>query len=105
MDQIKRVIRDFISERDWDQFHSPANLSKSICIEAAELLENFQWDEDKFDFSAVQDELADILIYCFQLADKLALDVESIMLAKMKQNQEKYPVQKAKGTAQKYTEF
>ena len=105
MDQIKRVIRDFISERDWDQFHSPANLSKSICIEAAELLENFQWDEDKFDFSAVQDELADILIYCFQLADKLALDVESIMLAKMKQNQEKSPVQKAKGTAQKYTEF
>lgn len=97
-------IKSFIEERDWDQFHSPENLSKSIVIEAAELLENFQWGTD-FNLSEVSDELADVLIYSYQLAMKLDLDVEKIMLDKMDKNEKKYPVNKSKGNSTKYTEF
>ena len=101
---IKR-IRSFTEDRDWDQFHSPANLAKSIAIEAAELLECFQWDESSFDQQAVKEELADVIVYCQDLLDKLGLDVDEIVNEKMAKNEAKYPVEKAKGKADKYNKL
>ena len=98
---VNMVVR-FSTERDWDQFHSPANLAKSISIEAGELLECFQWDEDHYDKQAVTEELADVLAYCINLADKLNLDMDKIIQNKFRQNEKKYPVSKSKGTSKKY---
>lgn len=98
-------IRKFTEDRDWDQFHSPANLAKSISIEANELLECFQWDEEHFDISEVKEELADVLVYCRNMLDKLGLDEDEIVNAKMEQNERKYPVDKAKGKADKYNKL
>lgn len=98
---ISRIIK-FSEDRDWDQFHSPANLAKSISIEAGELLECFQWDENSYDVGKVREELADVIIYCVDMLDKLGLDVDEIVNAKMDQNEAKYPVEKAKGIATKY---
>ena len=98
-------IRRFSEERDWDQFHSPANLAKSIAIEASELLECFQWSDTDFELEAVKQELADVLVYCRNLLDKLGLDEDEIVNAKMVINEAKYPVAKAKGKADKYTKF
>lgn len=95
-------IRKFTSDRGWDQFHSPANLAKSICIESAELLECFQWDEERFDLEAVKEELADVMVYCRNLLDKLGLDEDEIINAKMDKNEAKYPIEKAKGKNTKY---
>lgn len=100
-----RRIRRFTEERDWDSYHSPANLAKSIVIEAAELLECFQWDEAAYDLSHVKEELADVLVYCQNLLDKLGLDADEIVNAKMDLNEAKYPVEKAKGSAKKYNEL
>ncbi len=100
-DTIDR-IRKFSDDRDWDQFHSPANLAKSIVIEAAELLECFQWDEEKYDIQHIKEELADVLVYSQNLLDKLDLDEDEIVNMKMSQNEAKYPVDKAKGKADKY---
>ena len=93
-------IRKFTDDRDWDQFHSPANLAKSIAIEAGELLECFQWDEENYDLDHVKEELADVLIYCQDMLDKLQLDADEIVNAKMTKNETKYPIDRAK-----YTEF
>lgn len=101
---IKRIIR-FTKERDWDQFHSPENLAKSISIETGELLECFQWDGVHYDRDAVREELADVMNYCILLADKLNLDLDQIINEKVDQNEKKYPVDKAKGTSKKYTEL
>lgn len=98
-------IKQFTQDRDWEQFHSPANLAKSIVIESAELLEHFQWADDSFDLQGVSQELADVLIYCYQLADVLGLEVEQIIHSKLDMNEKKYPVDKAKGNSSKYTEF
>ncbi len=98
-------IRQFSEDRDWDQFHSPANLAKSIVIEAAELLECFQWDEEKFDEQHVKEELADVIVYSQNLLDKLGFDADEIVNMKMAQNEAKYPVEKAKGSAAKYDEL
>ena len=95
-------IRKFTEDRDWNQFHSPANLAKSIVIEAAELLECFQWSEEEYDLEHVKEELADVMFYCQNLADKLELDPDEIVNMKMAQNEAKYPVEKAKGSALKY---
>ena len=95
-------IRAFTTDRDWDQFHSPSNLAKSICIEAAELLECFQWSDTEYDLDHVKEELADVIVYCQDLADKLGLDVDEIVNMKMTQNERKYPVDKARGKADKY---
>lgn len=95
-------IRRFSQERDWSQFHSPANLAKSISIEAGELLECFQWNESDFDIAAVKEELADVLIYCRDLLDRLGVDEDEIVNSKMDENEKKYPVSKARGTATKY---
>ncbi|MBQ6541875.1 MAG: nucleotide pyrophosphohydrolase [Lachnospiraceae bacterium] len=95
-------IRKFTEDRDWDQFHSPANLAKSISIEAAELLECFQWSETDFDLEHVKEELADVIVYCQDMLDKLGLDVDEIVNSKMDKNEAKYPVEKAKGSNLKY---
>ena len=98
-------IRKFTEDRDWDQFHGPANLAKSIVIEAAELLECFQWNETEYDLQHIKEELADVLVYSQNLLDKLELDADEIVNMKMEQNEAKYPVDKAKGNAVKYTEL
>ena len=98
-------IRKFNSDRDWDQFHSPNNLAKTIAIEATELLECFQWDGEKFNLEHVKEELADVITNCQNLLDKLGLDVDEIINEKMDQNEKNYPVDKVKGTAKKYTEL
>jgi len=98
---IEKVIK-FTLDRDWDQFHSPENLAKSISIECGELLECFQWN-DEYKKEEVVDELADIVNYCILMADKLGVDIEEIVLNKMKKNEEKYPIDKSKGNSLKYS--
>ncbi len=107
MDEIKKLMKevsDFSKERDWDQFHSPVNLAKSISIEAAELLECYQWSENA-DLNAVEEELADVLNYCLQLAGKLNLDPVEIVRKKMIKNALKYPIEKSKGRSEKYDQL
>lgn len=101
MEKIINALRKFNEERDWDQFHTPENLAKSIAIEAGELLECFQWDNN-FDINDVREELADVFSYCFMMADRLNLDVEEILLSKMEKTAKKYPVEKARGVSTKY---
>ena len=95
-------IRKFIKDRDWEQFHTPENLAKFICIEAAELLECFQWNGAEFDREHVKEELADVMVYCRNLLDELGLDEDEIVNAKMDKNEAKYPVEKARGKSTKY---
>lgn len=103
---IQAAVGAFRDARDWQQFHSPKNLSMSIAIEAAELMEHFQWLSPQAAAAQVQEtgarqavaeELADVLIYCFSLADVLELDVAEIMAAKLAKNEQKYPVEKYRG--------
>ena len=98
-------IRKFSTDRDWDQFHSPENLAKSIVIEAAELLECFQWSDSDYDLQHVKEELADVIVYTHDLLDKLGLDADEIVNMKMEQNERKYPIEKAKGNAAKYDQL
>jgi NTP pyrophosphatase (non-canonical NTP hydrolase) len=98
------ALKAFVAERDWGQFHSIPNLAKSVSIEAAELLEHFQWSDD-FDADEVKDELADVLTYCFLLAEKLGVDPEEIILQKLAKTADKYPVDKAKGRSDKYDQL
>ncbi|WP_315072493.1 nucleotide pyrophosphohydrolase [uncultured Clostridium sp.] len=98
-------IRKFNDERDWNQFHAPANLSKAISIEAGELLEEFLWDEENYNREHVLEELADVMLYCIQMSDVLDVDIEKIINKKMDKNEKKYPVEKAKGNSKKYTEL
>ena len=95
-------IRRMTLDRDWDQFHTPANLAKSISIEANELLECFQWSDEDYDIEHVKEELADVIVYCRNMLDKLGLDEDDIVNAKMAKNEAKYPVEKARGKADKY---
>ena len=101
MDKLKKVLRKFNEERDWDQFHSPENLAKSISIEAGELLECFQWDNNS-NKENICEELADVITYCIMLADKLDVSIEDIVLNKLEKSKKKYPVDKAKGVSTKY---
>lgn len=105
MEKAIKKIREFNEERDWDQFHTPGNLAKSISIEANELLECFQWSDTDYDLEHVCEELADVVNYCIVMADKLNVDLEEIVLKKLEQNAKKYPVEKAKGSAKKYNEL
>ena len=104
MEEMRNRIRKFRDDREWSQFHTPANLAKAISIESAELLENFLWD-DNYDKEEVCNELADVMIYCLHMADSLGVNIEEIMDKKMDKNEKKYPVEKAKGTSKKYTEL
>ena len=103
---IQAELRKFNQERDWDQFHNGKDLAVAIVIEAGELLEAFLWKspEDAKD-EKVREELADVLNYAFQMADRYGLDIKEIMLEKIRKNAEKYPVNKAKGSAKKYNEI
>lgn len=100
---IERIIK-FRDDRDWKQFQTLENLAKSISMESAELLENFQWDND-YDIKHVEEELADVLIYSYLMAITMNVDVKEIMLKKIEKNEEKYPIEKSKGKSTKYTEL
>ena len=95
-------IRRFTSDREWEQYHTPANLAKSISIEANELLECFQWSDTDYDPAHVGEELADVMVYCRNLLDALGLDEDAVINAKMDQNEAKYPVEKSRGSNRKY---
>lgn len=101
---VLEQLREFVADRDWSQFHSSENLAKSVSIEAAELLELFQWNSE-IDEERLRDEIADVLTYCFLLADKHGLHPETIILEKLEQTKSKYPVDKARGTSAKYDEL
>lgn len=101
MKELQEKIRKFNEERDWDQFHSLENLSKSISIEAGELLECFQWNND-YNLEEVKEELADVVNYCILMADKLGVDLKQIVLDKLEKTAKKYPVEKSKGVSTKY---
>ena len=104
MDRLTEKVVEFTRERDWDQFHSPENLAKSISIEAGELLECFQWNNE-YDLEDVKEELADVINYCILLSDKLGVDYKQIVLDKMEKTAKKYPVEKSKGKSTKYTKL
>jgi dCTP diphosphatase len=100
-ERVQRALEEFVEERDWAQFHTPANLVKSISIEAGELLECFQWDDDG-DENRVREELADVVTYCTLLALHFGLDLDEIVLEKLAATRDKYPVEKSKGRTAKY---
>ena len=109
MNDIQDIIQELINfrnERDWEQFHNPKDLALAINVEAGELLELFLWkDVEEVNKEKIKEELADVFAFAFLLADKYGFDVKQIILDKIKLNGEKYPVEKAKGTAKKYTEL
>ena len=96
-------IRKFSDDRDWNQFHTPANLAKSISIESNELLECFQWSDKDYNLDAVKEELADVLVYCVNMLDTLQLDADEIINRKLNINERKYPIEKSKGNSKKST--
>jgi len=109
---LREAMRAFVREREWDRFHSPKNLAAALAVEAAELLEHFQWLTEVESESlpperreAVAHELADVLLYLVRLADRLDVDLLAAAQRKMALNAAKYPVEKARGSARKYTEF
>jgi dCTP diphosphatase len=102
--ELRQTLREFVAERDWSQFHTPENLAKSISIEAAELLECFQWDPSS-DVARVQEELADVLTYCYLLADRIGSDPEELIRRKLATTREKYPVERARGRSTKYDQL
>ena len=111
LEQIKHRLRDFAAERDWDQFHSPKNLAMALIVEAAELVEHFQWLTEEQSqtlppekLAEVEQEIADIQIYLIRLADKLGVDMEQAVNAKLKLNEKKYPAEKVRGSAAKYND-
>ena len=106
--ELTELINKFRDERDWRQFHNEKDLAISISLEASELLELFQWktaEEGTENLLALKDELADVLIYSFMLADNLNLDIEQVGKEKLNKNQQKYPINKSKGSKTKYTNF
>ena len=110
--ELAQALRRFADERDWDQFHAPKNLAMALSVEAAELLEHFQWlgeDESRRlppeKLAQVSDEMADVLLYLVRLADKLDVDLVAAARRKMQVNAQKYPPERARGTSRKYTEL
>jgi dCTP diphosphatase len=110
--KIEKVLKQFSEERDWEQFHSPKNLSMALSVETSELVEIFQWltEEQSYTLSDskkqhTKEEVADIAIYLLRICMKLDIDLEEAIFEKMKKNEEKYPVEKVKGSAKKYTEL
>ena len=105
LDLLIERIDKFNKDRDWDKFHTPANLAKSISIEANELLECFQWSDSNYDLANVKEELADVMNYCIQMSMVLNVDLVDIINSKMDKTEKKYPVDKAKGVATKYNKL
>ena len=109
---LQAALREFARAREWEQFHSPKNLATALSVEASELLEHFQWlteeqsrSLDGAKVAQVAEELADVLLYALQLADKLGVDPLATAWDKIQKNQEKYPVERAKGRSTKYTDL
>lgn len=102
LEKLNKRIKKFNDDRDWNQFHTPANLAKSISIEAGELLECFQWNDDTYSLNDVKEELADIMNYCLQMAQVINVDIIDIINVKMDKTEKKYLVEKAKGVSTKY---
>ena len=109
MDVIQKIIkaqREFNDARDWSQFHDPKNVALALSIEAAELNEAFLWKQpENADKEKIKEELADVFLYAFLMADKCGIDIEEICIEKLRKNAIKYPVEKAKGSSKKYTEL
>ena len=112
IDNLRNQLRTFAADRDWDQFHSPKNLASALAVEAAELLENFQWLTEAESnqlppetLAAVRAEVADVLLYLIRISDKLGIDLIAAANAKIVLNAKKYPVDKARGNSKKYTEL
>lgn len=105
MEKLMQEIKQFNEERDWDKFHSPENLAKSISIEAGELLECFQWNGENYNREEVLEELADVFTYAIQMAMKLEVNPEDIIMKKLEKTKKKYPVEKAKGVSTKYNKL
>lgn len=110
--RLRDRLRDFASARDWIQFHSPKNLAIALSVEAAELLEHFQWvsDNDSLNMpeeklSKIDEEIADVFLYLIRLADMLKIDLIKAADRKIEVNSQKYPVKKSRGSAKKYTEL
>lgn len=103
-DELNQRIKKFNDDRDWNQFHTPTNLAKSISIEANELLECYQWNDDA-DLNDVKEELADVMNYCIQMAQVLDLDIVDIINEKMDKTEKKYPIDKSKGKSTKYNKL
>ena len=104
-EKLQQTIDKFNKDRDWDQYHTPSNLAKSISIEASELLECFQWDDKNYDKQAVLEELADVMCYCIQLGHVLNVDLIDIIHQKIEKNALKYPIEKCKGLSDKYNKL
>ena len=109
---LRDALRAFAAERDWDQFHSPRNLATALAVEAAELLEPFQWLDDAqarnlppATRAAVEEEMADVLLYLVRLADRLDVDLERAAHAKIARNAEKFPVERVHGSSRKYDQI
>jgi dCTP diphosphatase len=112
LEALRDQLRDFAAARDWDQFHSPRNLAAALSVEAAELLEVFQWLNDAQSqrlseeaLSRAKLEMADVLLYLIRLADKLGVDLMQASKEKIQLNEQKYPVEKARGNARKYSDL
>ncbi|CAG0945249.1 dCTP diphosphatase [Gammaproteobacteria bacterium] len=112
LDTLREAVRRFAAERDWERFHSPKNLASALAVEAAELLEPFQWLTEEQSRSlepaqaeAIRREMADVLIYLVRLADQVEVDLLAAARDKMAENAQKYPVEKARGSARKYSDF
>ncbi|MDH4274391.1 MAG: nucleotide pyrophosphohydrolase [Gammaproteobacteria bacterium] len=112
LETVKHVLRQFASDRDWDQFHSPKNLSMALAAEAAELLEHFQWLTEAQSanlppekLAEVELEIADIFLYVIRVADKLNVDLLQVAAKKIELNKQKYPADRVRGSSKKYTEY
>ena len=108
MDRLSVLLQridNFNKDRDWDKFHTPSNLAKSISIEASELLECFQWNDNDYDVEAVKEELADVMNYCLQMSLVLGVDIIDIINNKMDKTEKKYPIEKAKRVSTKYNKL
>lgn len=112
LEEVRKKLREFANERDWDQFHSPKNLAMALSVEVSELVECFQWltEEQSNSLSAEQltavtDEIADVQLYLVRLADKVGVDISTAVEQKIRKNETKYPVEKSKGSAKKYTDL
>lgn len=112
LEAIRQCVAKFAQERDWDQFHSPKNLTMALSVEVAELMEHFQWlseaqsrDLDESTRVAVADEIADVQVYLVRIADSLGVDILSAVATKMEKNAQKYPADKVRGSAKKYNAY
>lgn len=113
IEEITKIVADFAQERDWNQFHSPKNISMALNVESSELMEMFQWLKEEESWKimntdkkvSVEDEIADVAVYLLRICDLLKIDLEEVIRKKMKKNAEKYPPELVRGSSKKYDEY